>query len=189
MRARGKIRIFINFAVLVTGAALFFSCREKIDFIDTTVRDDLPTQVVKDFTTSYTDSARLKLMMRAPIMEYYGKMAEPYSDFDGGLNVYFYDNPESDEPSGTISSKFARYLEKERLWEVRDSVVAVNEKGEILETELLFWNEEKGIIYTDKFVKIRQTDQIIMGTGLESDMRFSRWEIKNVSGTIALNDE
>ena len=189
MRLLAKIRIYIYFAVLVAGTALFFSCREKIDFIDTTVRDDLPTQVVFDFTTSYTDSARLKLKMQAPVMEYFGKMAEPYSDFNRGLNVYFYDNAESDEPSGTISAKFARYLEKENLWEVRDSVVAVNEKGEILETELLFWNEEKGIIYTDKFVKIKQTDQIIMGTGLESDIRLNNWEIKNVSGTISLNDE
>lgn len=180
----------LNIAVLVAGTALFFSCREKIDFIDTTIKDDLPTQVVVDFYTLYTDSAQMRLKMEAPLMKYYGKMEEPYSDFDQGLNVYFYDNNnDPGKPSGSLTSKFARYYESKKLWEVRDSVVAVNEKGEILETELLFWNEEKELIYTDKFVRIIQVDQIIMGTGLESDIKFTRWVIKNVSGTIALEDE
>lgn len=189
MRHSVNIKRFFYIAVLVSGTALFFSCREKIDFIDTTINEDLPTQVVEDFLTIFSDSARLRLRMEAPIMKYYGRMEEPYSDFDRGLKVYFYDNPDSKEPSGSLISKFARYHEADKLWEVRDSVVAINEKGEILETELLYWNEEKELIYTDRFVRIIQTDQIIMGTGLESDIRFSRWIIKNVSGTITMDDE
>lgn len=189
MQKTKNIRSIINIAVLVSGTALFFSCREKIDFIDTTLKADIPTQIVIDFITSYTDSAQLRLKMSAPIMEHYGKMEEPYSDFKGGLNVYFYDNPATKDASGSLTSKFARYYESKKLWEVRDSVVAINDKGEILETELLFWDEDKEIIYTDKFVRIIQADQIIMGTGLESNIRFTKWIIKNVSGTIALENE
>jgi LPS export ABC transporter protein LptC len=183
------IKSIIYIAVLAFGTALFFSCREKIDFIDTTIKEDVPTQVVIDFKTSYTDSARLRLSMNAPRMEYYGRMEEPYSDFNNGLNVYFYEKESSNSSSGSITSKFARYYEAKRLWEVRDSVVAINDKGEILQTELLFWDEEKGIIYTDKYVRIIQSDQIIMGTGLESDIRFTKWVINNVSGTLALDNE
>jgi len=185
---KSRIR-FLRFAVLVFGTALFFSCREKLEFIDTTINNDLPTQVVVDFSTNYTDSAVIKLRMEAPLMKYYGRMEEPYTDFDLGLKVFFYENETPGEPSGSLISKFARYYDAKRLWEVRDSVVAVNEKGEILETELLYWDEEKELIFTDKFVRIIQSDQIIMGTGLESDIRFSKWIIKNVSGTLALDDE
>jgi hypothetical protein len=68
-------------------------------------------------------------------------------------------------------------------------VVVVNEKNEILETELLYWDQEKDIVYTDRFVKITSEDQIVMGTGLESNPRFTKWKIRNVSATIYIKDE
>lgn len=183
-------RKLLNFAVLVAGTALLFSCREKIEFIDTTLRDDLPVQEVYNFTTTYSDSALLKLRMEAPVMKYYGRMEEPYSEFEKGIKVLFYEEVLPDgQPSARITSKYARYYETDRLWEVRDSVVVVNSKGEMLETELLYWDEGKDLIYTDKFVRIKETDQIIMGTGLESDSRMNTWVIKNISGEISLNDE
>lgn len=174
-------------AVLVTGTALFFSCRDKIEIVNTSIREDLPTQTVTDFESSYSDSSNLELLIKAPLLKYYGKMEEPYTDFDKGLIVYFFEG--SDNPKGHISAKYARYIESKKLWEVRDSVVAENEKGDILETELLFWDEERNEIYTDKFVKITQEDQIITGTGLISDPRFSKWRIKNVIATLYFEDE
>lgn len=183
-------RKLLNFAVLVAGAALFFSCREKMEFIDTTLRDDLPVQEVYNFTTTYSDSALLKLRMEAPLMKYYGRMEKPYSEFEKGIDVLFYDEVRADgQPSARITSKFARYYEAEKLWEVRDSVVVINRKGEILETELLYWDENKELIYTDKFVKIKEADHIIMGTGLESDIHMNTWIIKNISGEISLKNE
>jgi len=67
--------------------------------------------------------------------------------------------------------------------------VAFNEAGEKLETELLFWDQRKDLIYTDRFVKITTEDQIIQGYGLESDPRLTRRKIKNLSATIYINDE
>lgn len=58
-----------------------------------------------------------------------------------------------------------------------------------METELLFWDEKKDLIYTDKYVRITQKDQIIMGNGLESDTRFDNWKIKNVTATLYIDDE
>ncbi len=174
-------------AALITGAALFFSCREKIDIINTSLKPELPTQVVHDFKTSYTDSAVLQLEMQAPLMEYYGNMDDPYTDFDEGIEVYFYEG--RDSLTGEIKANFARYTESKELWEVRDNVVALNSKGEKLETELLFWDEGKGLIFTDKYVRITQLDQIIMGNGLESDTKFDKWEIKNVTATLYIDDE
>ena len=84
-------RKLLNFAVLVAGTALFFSCREKMEFSDTTLGDDLPIQEVYDFTTTYSDSALLKLRMHAPEMKYYGRMEKPYSEFEKGIDVLFYE--------------------------------------------------------------------------------------------------
>ena len=67
--------------------------------------------------------------------------------------------------------------------------MAVNEAGEKLETELLFWDQKKDLIYTDRFVKITTEDQIVQGYGLESDPRLSKRQIKNLSATIYINEE
>ncbi len=169
------------------GAALFLSCREKIEIVDASLKPDVPTQVVHDFVTSYTDSAILELKMKSPLMKYYGKKEVPYADFDEGLEVYFYEG--KDNMIGQISANFARYTESKGLWEVRDNVVATNDEGEKLETELLYWDENKDLIYTDKYVRITQKDQIIMGNGLESDTKFNNWKIKNVTATLYIDDE
>lgn len=187
MKRANKILIKSSIAVLFIGAALFFSCKEKIDITNVFINREEPTQIAHDFTTTYSDSAILQLRMKSPLMKYYGNMEEVYADFDEGIEVYFYEGVDS--LKGQITANFARYLEAEKLWEVRDNVVAINKSGDILETELLYYDEETELIYTDKFVRISQEDQIIMGTGMESDSRFDSWEIKNVSATLYIKDE
>ncbi|MBS0010691.1 MAG: LPS export ABC transporter periplasmic protein LptC [Bacteroidales bacterium] len=184
-----RLRQILNkrsFAALAW-AALFFSCREKIEIINTSLNPDVPTQLVHDFITSYTDSAVLELRLKAPLMEYYGKQDVPYAEFNEGIEVYFHEG--LDKVIGQITANYALYTESKGLWEVRDNVIAVNDEGEILETELLFWDEKKDQIYTDNYVRITQTDQIIMGNGLESDTKFNNWKIKNVTATLYIDDE
>jgi hypothetical protein len=60
---------------------------------------------------------------------------------------------------------------------------------EKLETELLYWDQPKNLIYSDRFVKITNEDQIVMGTGFESDPKLTKRKIKKVSATIYLKDQ
>lgn len=177
----------ICIAVLISGTALFFSCRDDIEVINASVNEESPTLTVINFTSIFTDSALIQMKMQAPLMEYYGKMEEVYSDFPEGIIVWFYDGDTI--PSGHLSAKSGRYYEEKDLWEVRDSVVAINEKNEVLETELLYWNDAEDLIYTDKLVRITQEDKIIRGYGLESDPKFLKWTIKKVTATFYLDDE
>lgn len=166
---------------------LAVSCDKKIDTIKKSDIESLPSMTVKDFVTSYSDSATTQLVMSAPLMERYIDRKSPYSEFRFGVKVVFYDG--KDAPVGTLTSKYARYAEDRKLWELKDSVIAVNEKKEVLETELLYWDQDKELVYTDRFVRITGEDQIVMGTGLESDPRFIKWKIRNVSAQFYIKDE
>ena len=154
---------------------------QKIDILT------LPSQVGKDIKTVYTDSGKMQLVLTAPLMESYERTENPYTEFKSGINVMFHDGHK--EPVGSVSAKYAKYTDSKNLWELQDSVVAINENKEKLETELLFWDQKKNIIYTDRFVKITTEDQIIQGYGLESDPRLSKRRIKNLSATIYINEE
>jgi LPS export ABC transporter protein LptC len=154
---------------------------EKIDILT------LPSQTAIDFTSTYTDSGKIQLIFSAPLMERYEKTETPFSEFRSGINVSFYDGHKN--PAASVTAKYAKYNEKINLWELQDSVIAINEAGEKLETELLFWDQKKELIYTDRFVKITTEDQIMQGYGLESDPRLSKRRIKNLSATIYINEE
>ena len=182
----GKTYSFIV-AVLIAGTALLSSCEKK----DLPVRElqirELPSLSARDVETMYSDSGKVTLLVRTPNIQQFSNDEQPYTLFPEGLTVLFYDK--KTEPQASISAQYARYTEKDELWELRDSVVAVNTEGDILETELLFWSEPRESVWSDRFVRITGKDQIIMGTGFESDPRLSKWKIKNVSATIYVENE
>jgi LPS export ABC transporter protein LptC len=163
------------------------SCERKIDTIKKAEVLSLPSITVKNDTTVFTDSGKVQLIMYFDIMESYNNTDQPYSEFRSGVRVLFYDGHE--EPVGTVYGKYAKFTEKKKLWELKDSVVVVNETNDKLETEQLFWDQEKDHIYTDRFIKITNEDQTVMGTGFESDHRLTKRKIKNVTATIYLKDE
>ena len=174
-------------AALIIIASSVLSCEKKIGTIEKIDILTLPSLMVRDFETIYTDSGKIQMILSAPLMESYDKADPKYSEFNSGLKVYFYDGHK--ESIASITAKYAKYTENKNLWELQDSVVAINEAGEKLETELLFWDQKKALIYTDRFVKITTEDQIIQGYGLESDPRLSKRKIKNLSATIYVRDE
>jgi LPS export ABC transporter protein LptC len=186
---RLKTSINISLAISKSAALLLLvtfllSCERKMDIIKKSDILFLPTQTVKNFETVYTDSAKLQLVLSSSLMERYSNSKPPYSEFKNGIKVIFYDGHK--DPVAAFTSKYARFLEDKRLWELKDSVVAVNEKNERLETELLYWDQEKDLVYTDRAVRITNENEIVVGIGLESNIRFTNWKIKDVSATIAI---
>jgi LPS export ABC transporter protein LptC len=196
------------FNILILSAslaiALFLSsCERKIDTIKKSEVLSLPSLTVRNSRTVYTecnsqlfghkdkdsfiDSCKIQLILSFDLMETYNNAESPYSEFRSGIEVAFYDSHE--EPVGTVFAKYAKYTDKKKLWELKDSVVVINENNDKLETEELFWDQEKDQIYTDRFIKITNEDQTVMGTGFESDHKLTRRKIKNVTATIYLKDE
>ena len=169
----------------VLGIVMLFSCKKNdIEVVNNlTQTDSLPMQSINNLETTYTDSARKKIQVFAPLVKRYLKKDEnDQIVFPKGIRVFFYDGNE--EVESWLSSKHAVYYEKEGLWEASDSVVTQNSKGEVLNTELLYWNEKEERIYSPKFVQITTRDEVIFGEGFESDQSFTYWNITKVKGTI-----
>ncbi len=184
------IKLFRNLSVLsalFSVAVLSYSCERKIDKIVDFEILSLPSLTGKDINTVFTDSGKVQMIMSAPVMETWNNFESPFTEFRLGMKIEFYDR--NKKPVATASSKYAKFVDKENLWELDDSVVIVNESGDKLETEQLFWDRDKNLVFTDRFVKITNEDQTVMGTGFESDPQLTRRKIKNVTATIYLHDE
>lgn len=166
---------------------LLFSCEKKNAKIPKSDILSLPSLSVRDDTTIYSDSGKIKLIVIFPIMEQFDNSGQPYYDFRMGMRADMYDGGTA--PSGSVSSKYAKYTKSTNVWELKDSVVVINENKDKLETEVLYWDQTKDLIYSDRFVRFTNEDQIVMGTGFESDPHLRKRKIKKVSATIYLKDE
>jgi LPS export ABC transporter protein LptC len=182
-----KFRTTILSALIIVMSGIFISCENKINVVPKSDLLTLPSLTVKDFNTIFNDSGKVQLVLTSPFMEQYENKTAPYTEFRLGIKVVFWNGKKA--PVGSVTSKYARYTKTNNLWELRDSVVVVNEKNDKLETELLYWNQESDLIYTDRFVKITNIDQEIQGFGFESDTKLQHQRIKKVSATIYFNDE
>lgn len=186
MNTIGK-KIFLKSTIIpIFGLLVLFSCKKNdiSEIYNLTKIDTTSSQSVWNLETIYTDSGKVKMKISAPLVQRFEEAEKENKKtlFPQGMKVTFYNSNEG--VKSWLSSKYAIYHESENLWEASDSVVAVNEEGKTLNTELLFWDEKKQIIYSNKFVKITTDKEVIYGDGFEADQSFTYWEITNVKGTI-----
>lgn len=132
----------------------------------------------------YSDSAQLKVIVRAPIMENILDSKDPRQRFPNGLQVIFLD--ELGDTSSVLTAKAGVYRETKQEVLVRDSVVWQSREAQKLETDELSWSESSKRIFTDRFVVITQPDYIIYGYGLDADESFSNATIRQVTGKVPI---
>ena len=163
---------------------MFFSCKNDLDTIETITRqDEAPVESATGVQMIYSSHASIRMIMNAPQMDRFVGEQE-ILELPKGIHVVFYDSLMN--VTSTLSSNYAINYEQKQLIEARNDVVVVNENNEKLNTEHLIWDRRKGIIYSDKFVKITTEEEVLYGDGFESDERFTQWEIKKPRGTFSV---
>ena len=137
----------------------------------------------------YSDSSHIKIRVWAAKLERYTQSKDPYMTFPEGILVYFYDTAMNIESE--LSARSAIYYEKKNLWIARNDVVAKNNnKGEQLNTEELYWDQNTHKIYSDKFSRIQTIDGVFIGeNGFEANQNFSWWRLTGGRGTVNMKDE
>ncbi len=165
---------------------LFESCQTNRDEVFAVGKKLIvPTQTGKDVALFYSDSTILKLKLEAPYMLMYDKdVKEPFTLMPKGLHLIFYD--EEGKQTTTLRSNYGIKYDRSKRTEVKYDVEIVNKNGEKLNTEHLIWDELTHRIYTNTFVRISTGDEIIMGKGLDANEDFTKYEIKEVTGRIAI---
>jgi len=179
----------IAFTLLILIASLgAVSCENNMKTVDLiTAEDNTPLLVENNATIFYTDSARSKLKLTAPVIESYGGK-DPYDLFRKGMKVDFYDDSMHVSSHVTADSAIMHNNKNNKLMEADRNVIVVNKKGERLNTEQLYWDETKHIIYTNKAVTITTATEILDGDGLQSNEDFTDYKITSLHGTVMLND-
>ena len=133
----------------------------------------------------YVEKDVLKLKVNAIKIQ---EFATGDREFPEGLQMEFYD--EAGKITSTLKANHAYYFQKENQWRGRGNVEVKNiETNEQLNSEELFWKPDTKRIFTEKFVTIRQQNDIIYGTGLDAAQDLSDYKISHPEGEIAIDEE
>lgn len=184
-RRQTVLLCFVVLLLLAQGAAVGCKKREKVIFLPSDLLT-IPDATGDSLEMLYTKNGRCEMVIHAAAMNAYSKVDKEYDEFPKGIFVQSYDS--TGAPSTMIRAKYALYLRKKRLWDARHNVVAVNEKGDSIQTERMFWDEEKKLIYSKENVRIRTADALLFGKGFESDERFNNWEIRYPKGVVTVRE-
>lgn len=181
-------RLFI-IAHLFVFITLLCSCQtDRNEVLAIGKKTIMPSQTGKDITLLYSDSTLLKIKLTAPQMLMYDKhVKRPVSIMPKGFYVVFYN--EAGKETTTLKANYGVRYEDTKRMEAKYNVEVVNENGEKLNTEHLVWDEQQKKITSDAFVKITTAREIIMGKGLEANQDFTKYEIKEITGTVRLGEE
>lgn len=139
-----------------------------------------------DVTNLISDSGITRYRLSAKEWLVYGKAAEPYSYFPQGIYVEKFDTLFHTEAS--IKADTAYNYDKKGLWKLVGNVVINNLQGENFQTSLLFWDQKKEKIYTDRYFRFEQKDQVITGIGFESNQDMTNYRYFNSTGIFPVEE-
>ena len=181
--------LYMKSIIVLLGAIMLLACKNDIKEVNALAeREKRPDMTGENLELVYSDSARIKYRVLAPEYIKVNREKEKYEEFPKGIHVLSYDP--AGKMIGSIQAKYAKKLEDEMLWEARNEVVIINAEGKKLETELLYWDMKKELIYSDRYVKLSADGQIIEGNnGFHSDQNLNHPVFENISGSIEVEKQ
>ncbi len=193
VKKRNSHLIFMNITVVVWTTVMFVlfpacSGDNKNLAEAITERDSLPTMKTLGVTTLISDSGITRYKIITEEWEIYDKKNPPYWAFEKGVYLEKFDSLFHIDAS--IKADTAYYYEKKKLWELRSNVHIRNLQGDKFDTQLLFWDEAKEQIYSDKPIRIEQADKSIINGqyGFKSNQQLTEYEIYNSGGEFIVKD-
>lgn len=183
-----KIRdLIIESIVVVFTITMLLSCSNDIKEVDKyTKRDTTSGQFGKDLVMLHSDSLVVRYKIKAKEYSEIVNDGISTSEFPKGMFVEMFDNTGKFDSS--IKSQYAKLDPKTKIWTVKYGVEIITSEGYKVNTELLFWDQKKKIVYSDKYVRITNVDgTVIEGVnGFHSDEKLKDIIVNEVSGDLVI---
>ena len=187
IKAKHIVNLFLP--VIIAGLALLTGCENDLKDIQkrAAAEGNKPIEKYTGVDVIYSDSAKVKAHMTAPVMINY-KVKNPYTEMPKGVKVIFYDNDLKE--SSTIRADQGVYREKEKVIELHKNVVGTNAKGDTFSSEELIWDQNTKQIHSNQLVHIRMADGSISdGSSFVSDENFNHWTMSQGTGIFHVNSQ
>ncbi len=170
---------------LAGSAILLFSCQTPAPAVNGG-DDALMTEYSEHLSVIMSENGRRSYFFKAPLLEGYTLVKEPYREFRKGVEIITYQDDSLTTVDAVLTANYAIYYENRKLWEAKGDVVVVKSDGKTLYTQQLFWNAKTQRIYSNVDTKIVQNEggNVFQGEGFESDEAFKEWRFRRFTGKM-----
>lgn len=171
------------------GLALVLACAKFEDVELTDQNKNIPTRTLVNAEVVFKDSGFIKINLLADLIEEFGMVDTPYTLFSKGLELNFY-TKNIDSP-GYLRANWALTNDIKGWYEGRGDVVVINEVGDTLKTQQLFWNKKERKIFTQDTVYIitKTGDSLQANDGLEAKDDLTEYMLFNNHGIKFYEEE
>lgn len=178
----GMRRLPVSASCVVALMLLFASCREetKVDVASSLRPDRMPTMTTHNVSTMISDSGVTQYKIVAPLWKVYDEGPEPHWRFPEGLYLRKYDRKFN--VIATIAADSAIYYKKLNLWRLDGHVEVTKVPRELFLSQQVFWDQNKGIVYSDSFIHIENATHMMEGYGFRARQDFTEYSINRPMG-------
>lgn len=163
------------------------SCKKKENLADAVGKgDSIPDMRTTGVTTYISDSGMIRYKIITAEWLVYSRIDSPYWAFKKGIYLEKFDTLFRIDAS--IKADTAYFYEPKKLWELRGNVHIRSQRGDKFDTQLMFWDQNKERIYSDRFIRIEQPDKVLTGYGFESNQQMTEYQIYNNTGIFTVED-
>lgn len=186
MRSGAKQNLLLP--ALLVSMLLVGACENDINKIKelSAKESEKPEQRTEKVDVMYSDSAKVKIRLEAPLLIEYNdtaKNAIPYQVTPKGVKITFY-NTDKTQAAVMVADSAIQYPTK-KITKFYKNVVGTFSTGETLKTEELIWDQDKKIIYSKKYVIINFTDGGFKdGVNFMSDEKLTNFTFSESRGTF-----
>ena len=174
-----------GFSILVV--SLFFSCDDGSSILKQINQfNENPVGIAYDIRMTYTDSAKVKAILTAPINLDYTHLSFMYSEFPEGLKIIFYND---DNEENTVVADYGILYNQTRIVDLQGNVVLLSNDGSRLETSQMYWDSEKEWLFTEQPFTLKSENEDMAATRLDTNKEFSKFQTGKLTGTILVEEQ
>lgn len=175
-------------AALIISCCFVYSCENDPVEIDNWMKEQPMIEEATNIESYLSNGGKVKAKLKAPLMV--RAMADThYIEFPKSLYAVFY-NDSTTQIESWVKSKYGKYYEDLNKVYLRDSVVVITVQGDTLKSPDLWWDQGKGLFYTDNYAEYYGKNQIINGgKGMQATQDLKTITFKEPTGVMNVTEK
>lgn len=177
-----RFNTFFRFGALVLFMISLQSCESNFREVQkSNISEFTPSGHADTINLKYTDSGRIKAVLKSPRMLDYATVSFPFTEFPNGISVTLFDE---NGKKTFVTSRYAVTYKETDIIDLQGSVKISNETGQLLETEQLYFDQKNEWFYTDKIYKFTDPKGVSRGEGIDFSKDFKIINSQKISGEL-----
>ena len=165
---------------------LLAACENSQEDIDRFTQERETREIARGVESYLSQDGSLKARLVSPLM-YRSLRDTQYLEFPTSLHVDFYND--SAQVETWLDSKYGKYFETLDKVYLRDSVVIITVNQDTLRCHYLWWDQNRGLFYTDSIATYRSPGQDITGgVGMEATQDLKTITFKKPIAVLEVNE-